>query len=118
MNSLESLRKYTEIVVDSGEIELIKQQKPTDATTNPSLILKALNDNARRTVLFFTHPFSQKKAGTKKDIVDLAFIKLQNSMGLNDSGRCIKRMSCIYFCRNFTRYRFEYFYTKIDCSFI
>ena len=43
MNSLESLRKYTEIVVDSGEIELIKQQKPTDATTNPSLILKALN---------------------------------------------------------------------------
>ena len=42
MNSLESLQKHTEIVVDSGEIELIKQLNPTDATTNPSLILKAL----------------------------------------------------------------------------
>lgn len=41
MSSLEELGKFTTIVADSGEIELIKQYKPTDATTNPSLILKA-----------------------------------------------------------------------------
>ena len=44
MNSLESLQKHTEIVVDSGDIDLIEQHNPIDATTNPSLILKALND--------------------------------------------------------------------------
>jgi transaldolase len=41
MNKLEQLKKYTVIVADSGDIEAIKRQKPTDATTNPSLILSA-----------------------------------------------------------------------------
>lgn len=41
MNKLEQLRKYTVIVSDTGEIDEIKQFKPTDATTNPSLILAA-----------------------------------------------------------------------------
>ena len=82
MNSLESLRKYTEIVVDSGEIELIKQQKPTDATTNPSLILKALNDKQYYFLLEEAILWSQKKAGTKKDIVDLALDKTAVNFGI------------------------------------
>lgn len=41
MNQLENLKKYTTIVADTGEIEEIKKYKPTDATTNPSLIFKA-----------------------------------------------------------------------------
>lgn len=41
MNKLEQLRKMTTIVVDTGNIDSIKRFTPTDATTNPSLILKA-----------------------------------------------------------------------------
>lgn len=41
MNKLEQLRKMTTIVVDTGDIEAIKEFSPTDATTNPSLILAA-----------------------------------------------------------------------------
>jgi len=41
MNQLEQLKKMTTIVADTGEIEEIKKFKPTDATTNPSLILAA-----------------------------------------------------------------------------
>lgn len=41
MNSLEQLKKLTTIVADTGNIELIKEHKPQDATTNPSLLLKA-----------------------------------------------------------------------------
>src|SRR5262249_61111206 len=41
MNALEQLRKMTTIVVDTGDIESIKAYAPTDATTNPSLILAA-----------------------------------------------------------------------------
>lgn len=39
--SLNSLKKYTTIVADTGDFESIKQYQPQDATTNPSLILKA-----------------------------------------------------------------------------
>ena len=41
MNKLEQLRKFTTIVSDTGEIDEIKKYKPTDATTNPSLIFAA-----------------------------------------------------------------------------
>ncbi len=40
-NKLEQLRKLTTVVADTGEIEAIKKYQPEDATTNPSLILKA-----------------------------------------------------------------------------
>ncbi len=40
-NKLEQLRKLTTVVADTGDIEAIKQYQPEDATTNPSLILKA-----------------------------------------------------------------------------
>jgi transaldolase len=41
-NMLEQLKKVTKVVADSGEINVIKQFGATDATTNPSLILKAV----------------------------------------------------------------------------
>ncbi len=40
-NQLASLRKLTTVVADTGDIEAIKKYKPVDATTNPSLLLKA-----------------------------------------------------------------------------
>jgi transaldolase len=40
-NKLEQLKQYSEIVADTGDIEAIRLYKPTDATTNPSLLLKA-----------------------------------------------------------------------------
>ena len=38
---LDSLRQYTTIVADTGDFESIREYTPQDATTNPSLILKA-----------------------------------------------------------------------------
>ncbi|MBD8513615.1 transaldolase [Photobacterium sp. CAU 1568] len=38
---LEQLRALTTVVADTGDIEAIKKYQPQDATTNPSLILKA-----------------------------------------------------------------------------
>jgi len=40
-NHLESLRQHTTIVADTGDFESIRAFTPQDATTNPSLILKA-----------------------------------------------------------------------------
>ncbi|NYT24777.1 transaldolase [Alcaligenaceae bacterium] len=39
---LEALRRHTTVVADTGDIEAIRQYRPTDATTNPTLILKAV----------------------------------------------------------------------------
>ncbi|AGH82110.1 transaldolase B [Psychromonas sp. CNPT3] len=40
-NKLQQLRKITTVVADTGDIEEIRRYQPEDATTNPSLILKA-----------------------------------------------------------------------------
>jgi transaldolase len=41
MNLLESLKRWTTVVADTGDIEAIARHKPQDATTNPSLIYQA-----------------------------------------------------------------------------
>ena len=41
-NQLESLRRHSVIVADTGDIDSIARFRPQDATTNPSLILKAV----------------------------------------------------------------------------
>lgn len=41
-NQLEALREITVVVADTGDYEKIKQFKPQDATTNPTLILQAV----------------------------------------------------------------------------
>ncbi|WP_313071793.1 transaldolase [Melaminivora sp.] len=42
MNQLEALRQYTTVVADTGDFRQLAQFQPQDATTNPSLILKAV----------------------------------------------------------------------------
>jgi transaldolase len=41
MNLLESLKRHTTVVADTGDINAIKQYQPQDGTTNPSLIFQA-----------------------------------------------------------------------------
>lgn len=41
MSTLEQLKQFTTVVADTGDIKLIGQYKPTDATTNPSLLYTA-----------------------------------------------------------------------------
>ena len=41
MNELDGIKQFTTVVADSGDIESIRHYHPQDATTNPSLLLKA-----------------------------------------------------------------------------
>ena len=43
-SQLEQLRKITTVVSDTGDIQAVAKWKPVDATTNPSLLLKAAGD--------------------------------------------------------------------------
>lgn len=42
MNQLDALKQYTTVVADTGDFRQLAQFRPQDATTNPSLILKAV----------------------------------------------------------------------------
>lgn len=42
MNQLEALKQFTTVVADTGDFHQLAQFQPQDATTNPSLILKAV----------------------------------------------------------------------------
>ncbi len=42
MNQLEQLKQYTTVVADTGDFQTMQAYSPRDATTNPSLILKAV----------------------------------------------------------------------------
>ena len=44
MNALDALKKVTTVVADTGSFALMRAFTPQDATTNPSLILKAATD--------------------------------------------------------------------------
>src|SRR5947209_1214941 len=41
MNLLESLKRSTTVVADTGDFEAIAEYRPQDATTNPSLLFQA-----------------------------------------------------------------------------
>lgn len=51
MNQLDALRQWTIVVADTGDFNQIAAFKPQDATTNPSLILKAVQKPEYRPLL-------------------------------------------------------------------
>jgi transaldolase len=63
-NQLESLRRHSVIVADTGDLDAIAQARPQDATTNPSLILKAAQDARYRPLI---DEAIQAAAGTPAD---------------------------------------------------
>lgn len=50
-NQLDELRKFTTVVADTGDFQSMREHRPTDATTNPSLILKAIQKDEYRPLL-------------------------------------------------------------------
>ncbi|WP_295988621.1 transaldolase [uncultured Variovorax sp.] len=51
MNQLDALRQWTTVVADTGDFKQLSISKPQDATTNPSLILKAVQKTEYRPLL-------------------------------------------------------------------
>jgi len=51
MNQLDQLKQFTTVVADTGDFQVMKQYTPQDATTNPSLILKAVQKAEYRPLL-------------------------------------------------------------------
>ncbi|CAL4318440.1 transaldolase [Buchnera aphidicola] len=81
MNQLDQLKSYTKVVIDSGDIENIDEYRPHDATTNPSLILKAINMRKYNYLLKESINYAHKNGGNKKQKIINATDKILVSIG-------------------------------------
>jgi transaldolase len=81
MNQLEQLQQHTTLVADTGDIEAIRQYTPEDATTNPSLILKAVSLPYYQTQLALARDYATTEGGDSQTQLDNASDKLAVLIG-------------------------------------
>jgi len=82
MSKLDELKKQTVIVADTGEIHEIKQYKPTDATTNPSLIQAASTMPEYAPLVKEAIAYGTKQASSKEEQLDLMVTKTFVNFGV------------------------------------
>jgi transaldolase len=81
---LEQLREMTVVVADSGDIESIEQYKPTDTTTNPSLLTTAAGMPQYQPIVDDVLLEARKQLGPQakdSDVANLAFRHLAVAFG-------------------------------------
>jgi len=65
-NKLQQLRQFTTVVADTGDIEAIRTHQPEDATTNPSLLLKAAELPEYQPLLAEARAFAEREGGNEQ----------------------------------------------------
>ncbi|WP_343189150.1 transaldolase [Buchnera aphidicola (Chaitoregma tattakana)] len=83
MNQLEQLKKYSIVVADTGNVGLIKDFLPQDATTNPTLILNSIKLPFYKNLIHKSIKYSKKFCKTFEEIVSLASNKISVDIGTN-----------------------------------
>lgn len=81
MNQLKGIKQFTTVVADSGDIQSIRNYQPQDATTNPSLLLKAANLSHFSTLIDDAIDYGRRKGSTQEQRVIHASDKLAVSVG-------------------------------------
>ena len=79
---LEQLKTMTTIVADTGDVEAIKAVKPYDATTNPSLLLKASQLPQYAPLIETAIAYAKAQGGSKEQQIDNAADKLAVLIGM------------------------------------
>jgi transaldolase len=81
MNLLESLKKHSIIVADTGDIDSIARVKPQDATTNPSLLFQAAQNPAYRPLVDDALAFGMNARGDRAAKAEALMEKLSVNFG-------------------------------------
>lgn len=82
MSLLDQLKSMTTVVADTGDIDAIAQYKPQDATTNPSLILKAAQDERYQDLIDDALTWSAKQPGDDAARLELCLDRLFVNFGV------------------------------------
>ncbi|KAJ1732681.1 sedoheptulose-7-phosphate:D-glyceraldehyde-3- phosphate transaldolase [Coemansia sp. Benny D160-2] len=78
---LDQLKNYTTVVSDTGDFDSIAQYKPTDATTNPSLILAAAGKAQYAPLIDEAVKWAKRQASGVDEQIEKAFDKLLVNFG-------------------------------------
>jgi transaldolase len=70
MKLLESLKKYTTVVADTGDIEAIARHRPQDATTNPSLLFHAAQMPVYQHLVEAATELAIKRGGSHEEMAE------------------------------------------------
>ncbi|MBR9908807.1 MAG: transaldolase [Gammaproteobacteria bacterium] len=81
MNKLDQLKQITKVVADTGDLEAIKNYQPVDATTNPSLVLKAAQLPAYQPLVKEALSWSKRVSHSSEERMELAVEKLSVAIG-------------------------------------
>ncbi|MDH5356857.1 MAG: transaldolase [Gammaproteobacteria bacterium] len=81
MNQLQQLQQFTTLVADTGDIEAIRHYTPEDATTNPSLLLKAVGLPHYKAQLQQARDYAESEGGDSQTQLDNATDKLAVLIG-------------------------------------
>jgi len=73
MNQLDALKQFTTVVADTGDFQQISRFQPQDATTNPSLILKAVQMPAYQQLLKDT--LAQHSGASIDEVMDHLLVR-------------------------------------------
>ncbi len=83
ISQLESLKKFSSVVADTGDIDSIQKFSPDDCTTNPSLIFKAVQSNKYKKLFDEVLANSKsRKFNQLKDQVDYIADQLAIAFGI------------------------------------
>src|SRR4051812_41842639 len=81
MTELESLKKFTTVVADTGDFGALAKYKPQDATTNPSLLLKASQIPTYKPLVDEALAYASKQSGGKQAQITAFMDKLAVNFG-------------------------------------
>lgn len=81
-SKLEQLRAMTIIVADTGDLEAVERFKPTDCTTNPTIVLKALGTEAYHYAVEEALTWGRSKNGNFRYIAAATADRLAISVGM------------------------------------
>ncbi len=82
MNLLEQLKTFTKVVADTGDFASIEAYTPIDATTNPSLIYAASQDEKYKNLIENAIGFAKQSSSEKTTQLQKAMDKLAVNFGL------------------------------------
>ncbi|MBK8979565.1 MAG: transaldolase [Planctomycetes bacterium] len=81
MNRLDALKRHTTVVADTGDVEAIREFAPQDATTNPSLILKAAEQERYRDLVDRSLAAARGRAGGERERTEVFLDELFVAFG-------------------------------------
>src|SRR3712207_1317483 len=92
-SKLDQLRAMTVVVADTGDLDAVRRLKPQDCTTNPTLLLKAVEAPAHGHILEEALAWARRRTGSREAMVGAVCDRLAVALGAELAGIVPGRVS-------------------------